>query len=164
MKPTAVLIGPPAAGKTRLGKAIARIFDVPFIDTDVRISEKHGAIPEIFATHGESIFRQWEREEVIRALGEDGIVSLGGGAIENPDTRRDLSEHLVALITVSPEAVEPRLDNDKRPLLDGIESWKALVARRQPLYDELATITLDTSVGPMDQHAERLAEMVRAAA
>lgn len=164
MKPTAVLIGPPAAGKTRLGKAIARIFDVPFIDTDVRISEKHGAIPEIFATHGESIFRQWEREEVIRALGEDGIVSLGGGAIENPDTRRDLSEHLVALITVSVEAVEQRLDNDKRPLLDGIESWKALVARRQPLYDELATITLDTSVGPMDQHAERLAEMVRAAA
>lgn len=164
MKPTAVLIGPPAAGKTRLGKAIARIFDVPFIDTDVRIAEKHGAIPEIFATHGESIFRQWEREEVIRALGEDGIVSLGGGAIENPDTRRDLSEHLVALITVSPEAVEPRLDNDKRPLLDGIESWMTLVARRQPLYDELATITLDTSVGPMDQHAERLAEMVRAAA
>lgn len=164
MKPTAVLIGPPAAGKTRLGKAIARIFDVPFIDTDVRISEKHGAIPEIFATHGESLFRQWEREEVIRALGEDGIVSLGGGAIENPDTRRDLSEHLVALITVSPEAVQPRLDNDKRPLLDGIESWKTLVARRQPLYDELATITLDTSVGPMDTHAERLAEMVRAAA
>ncbi len=164
MKPTAVLIGPPAAGKTRLGKAIARIFDVPFIDTDVRISEKHGAIPEIFATHGESIFRQWEREEVIRALGEDGIVSLGGGAIENPDTRRDLSEHLVALITVSAQAVEPRLDNDKRPLLDGIESWKTLVARRQPLYDELATITLDTSVGPMDTHAERLAEMVRAAA
>ncbi len=163
MKPTAVLIGPPAAGKTRLGKAIARIFDVPFIDTDVRISEKHGAIPEIFATHGESLFRQWEREEVIRALGEDGIVSLGGGAIENPDTRRDLSEHLVALITVSPEAVQPRLDNDKRPLLDGIESWKTLVARRQPLYDELATITLDTSVGPMDTHAERLAEMVRAA-
>lgn len=164
MKPTAVLIGPPAAGKTRLGKAIARIIGVPFIDTDVRISEKHGAIPEIFATHGESQFRQWEREEVIRALGEDGIVSLGGGAIENPDTRRDLSEHLVALITVSAEAVEPRLDNDKRPLLDGIESWKALVARRQPLYDELATFTLDTSVGLMDTHAERLAEMVRAAA
>ena len=164
MRPTAVLIGPPAAGKTRLGKAIARIFDVPFIDTDVRIAERHGSIPEIFAKHGESVFRQWEREEVIRALGEDGIVSLGGGAIENPDTRRDLSEHLVALITVSAEAVEPRLDNDKRPLLDGIQSWKTLVARRQPLYDGLATITLDTSVGPMDTHAERLAEMVRAAA
>ncbi|MFM2412659.1 MAG: hypothetical protein RLZZ587_992 [Actinomycetota bacterium] len=163
MKPTAVLIGPPAAGKTRLGKAVARIFDVPFVDTDVRITEKHGSIPEIFATHGEERFRQWEREEVVRALAEDGIVSLGGGAVENADTRRDLSEQLVALISVSADAVEPRLANDKRPLLDGIESWKTLVERRQPLYDELATITVDTSVGPMDHHAERLAEMLRAA-
>ncbi|MEN9740205.1 MAG: hypothetical protein RLZ72_471 [Actinomycetota bacterium] len=164
MKPIAVLIGPPAAGKTRLGKRIAKLLNVPFVDTDVRIADKHGSIPSIFATHGEQQFREWEREEVVRALAEDGVVSLGGGAIENPDTRRELADHLVVLVTVSPDAVAGRIDNDKRPLLDGIESWKALVARRQPLYDELAVITFDTSVGPMDEHADRLAEMVRAAA
>ena len=164
MKPAAVLIGPPAAGKTRLGKRIAKILDVPFVDTDARIAEKHGAISDIFATHGEPVFREWERDEVAQALTEHAVVSLGGGAIEDAETRAALAGHVVALITVSPEAVEARIANDKRPLLDGIETWKALVARRQPLYDELATFTLDTSVGPMDEHAERLAEMVRAAA
>lgn len=164
MKPVAVLIGPPAAGKTRIGKRIARILDVPFIDTDARIAEKHGDIPSIFATHGEAQFRMWEREEVSRALHERAVVSLGGGAIENSETREDLSDLVVVLVTVSADAVEQRLDNDKRPLLNGIESWRALVARRQPLYDALATMTIDTSTGPMDTHADRLAEMVRAAA
>ncbi|MFM6968405.1 MAG: shikimate kinase [Microbacteriaceae bacterium] len=163
MKPAAVLIGPPAAGKSRLGKRIARILDVPFIDTDVRIAAEHGPIPEIFAQHGEAKFREWERHEVSRALAQSGVVSLGGGAIENSDTRRELANHIVVLVTVSEEAVAGRLDNDNRPLLDGIDSWKTLFARRQPIYTELATITIDTSVGPMDQHAERLAEMVRAA-
>ena len=162
MKPAAVLIGPPAAGKTRLGKRIARLLDLPFIDTDARIAEVHGPIPRIFAEYGESQFRQWEREEVQRSLSEAGIVSLGGGAIENPETRAELADHVVVLVTVSPEAVAERLDNDNRPLLNGLESWTKLVARRQQIYDELATMTIDTSVGPMDQHAERLAEMVRA--
>ena len=164
MKPVAVLIGPPAAGKTRLGKRIAKILDLPFVDTDVRIADKHGSIPSIFATYGEQQFREWERDEVVRALSENGVVSLGGGAIENLDTRRDLADHLVVLVTVSPDAVAGRIDNDKRPLLDGIESWKALVAKRQPIYDELAVLKVDTSVGPMDEHADRLAEMVRAVA
>lgn len=163
MKPAAVLIGPPAAGKTRLGKRIARILDLPFVDTDARIVETHGPIPQIFAEHGEPQFREWERAEVQRALSERGVVALGGGAIENTETRSDLAKHVVVLVTVSPDAVAERIDNRNRPLLDGIESWKALVAKRQPLYDELATMTIDTSVGPMDQHAERLAEMVRAA-
>lgn len=164
MKPVAVLIGPPAAGKTRLGKRIARILDVPFVDTDARIVERHGPIPMIFERYGEPQFREWERDEVVRALDEPGVVSLGGGAIENVETFADLRHHVVALVTVSAEAVADRLANDRRPLLDGIESWKQLVARRQPLYDELATVTIDTSVGPMDTHADRLAEMLRAVA
>lgn len=161
MKPVAVLIGPPAAGKSRIGKRVARLLDVPFIDTDARIVAKHGDIPTIFSQYGESQFREWERDEVRTALTEPAIVSLGGGAIENTDTRADLAGHTVVLITVTPEAVEARLDNDNRPLLSGIESWKSLVSRRQPLYGELATMTIDTSVGPMDLHAERLAEMLR---
>lgn len=164
MKPVAVLIGPPAAGKTRIGKRIARLLDVPFVDTDARIVAKHGAIPAIFSEHGEAQFREWEREEVATALTEAAVVSLGGGAIENPDTRADLTGHTVVLVTVTPEAVAPRLDNDNRPLLDGLNSWVSLVARRQPIYNELATMTIDTSSGPMDQHADRLAEMLRSAA
>lgn len=161
MRPSAVLIGPPAAGKTRIGKSAAKILGIPFIDTDARIVERHGPISEIFATVGEPQFREWERAEVIAALAEDGIVALGGGAIENGDTRRDLAHHCVVLVTVSADAVAARLDSGKRPLLNGIESWRSLVERRRGWYDELADEVVDTSSGPMDLHAERLAEIVR---
>ena len=161
MTPTAVLIGPPAAGKTRIGKATARMLGLPFIDVDARIVEKHGSIPDIFEHHGEAQFRDWERIEVARALTEEGVISLGGGAIENEQTQKDLAGLTVVLVTVSAEAVAERLDNNKRPLLNGLDSWKNLVARRQTTYEELATVTIDTSTGPMDQHAERLAEMLR---
>jgi shikimate kinase len=134
---------------------------LPFTDVDARIVEKHGSIPLIFAEHGEAQFREWERVEVAHALTEDGVVSLGGGAVEDEQTQKDLGNLTVVLVTVSAEAVADRLDNDKRPLLNGIDSWKALVARRQDIYDDLATITIDTSTGPMGQHAERLAEMLR---
>ena len=161
MTPTAVLIGPPAAGKTRIGKATAKMLGLPFIDVDARIVEKHGSIPDIFEQHGEAQFRDWERTEVARALSEEGVISLGGGAIENEQTQKDLDGLTVVLVTVSAEAVAERLDNNKRPLLNGLDSWKNLVARRQTTYEELATVTIDTSTGPMDQHAERLAEMLR---
>lgn len=161
MKPVAVLIGPPAAGKTRIGKRVARTLGVDFIDTDARIVDKHGDIPTIFSTHGEAQFRAWEREEVVAALSEPGIVSLGGGAVENAETREDLEQHRVVLITVNADAVAGRLENDKRPLLDGVESWKRLVERREPLYRSLADVTVDTSVGPMDDHAESLAQLLK---
>lgn len=164
MSPTAVLIGPPAAGKSRIGKSVARDLGLPFIDTDARIVAKHGAIPDIFATVGEKQFRQWERDEVVAALTEDGIVSVGGGAIENADTQVDLARHTVVLITVSADAVADRIDNEKRPLLSGIESWKDLVERRMPIYERLADVTVDTSVGPMDVHASRLTEILRSLA
>lgn len=161
MKPSAVLIGPPAAGKSRIGKSAAKILGLPFIDTDSRVVDKHGPIPEIFASVGEAQFREWERTEVRAALADSGIVALGGGAIENEDTRHELAQHSVVLVTVSADAVAPRLESGKRPLLNGIESWRALVDRRRGWYDELATEVLDTSTGPMDLHAQRLAEIVR---
>jgi len=159
--PTAVLIGPPAAGKTRIGKATAKMLGLPFIDVDARIVEKHGSIADIFEQHGEAQFRVWERIEVARALTEEGVISLGGGAIEDEQTQKDLDGLTVVLVTVSAEAVAERLDNNKRPLLNGLDSWTSLVARRQTTYEELATVTIDTSTGPMDQHAERLVEMLR---
>ncbi len=165
MKPRAVLIGPPAAGKSRLGKRIAQRLGVPFVDTDKVVVSHHGPIPEIFATHGETQFREWERDAVIDALHTDGIVSLGGGAILNEDTQRDLVDHNVLLITASPEAIEHRLSAGTRPLLtDGIESWKALVAGRQPIYDRLARHTVDTSHGTMDSIADEVADDLRNAA
>jgi shikimate kinase len=155
---TIVLIGPPGSGKTKLGKRVAKALELPFIDTDKRVVAEHGPIADIFGTHGEPHFRALERAAVIEALAEDAVVSLGGGAILDVDTQRDLAGRRVALITVSAEAVAERLEGDKRPLVSGIESWQALVDARRETYERLATRTWDTSNRPLDAIAEEIAQ------
>ena len=151
--PALVLIGAPGAGKTRIGKRVARLLEVPFIDTDKRIVALHGAITAIFADHGEPHFRVIEREQVQRALTEHGVVSLGGGSVLNAETQAELAPLRVVQLTVSPEAIAGR-NLANRPLLDGgMEAWKALVAERAPLYDRLADASFDTTTLP----AERVA-------
>lgn len=154
---TIVLIGPPAAGKTRVGKRLAKRLGLPFVDSDAVIVERHGAIPAIFAEHGEPHFRALERAVVAEAVRRGGVVSLGGGAIVDADTRADLAETRVVLLTVRPEAIASRITGGKRPLVPDVESWKRLVAARQPLYDALADYTADTSSRPMDTIVEEIA-------
>jgi len=153
-----VLIGAPGAGKTRTGKRLARLLDVPFVDTDKRIVAAHGAIPEIFAIHGEPHFRALEREEVARALGETAVVSLGGGAVLDARTQADLEHHRVVQLSVSADAFADRMSAGKRPLVTGIDSWVALVEKRQPIYDRLSQLTIDTSRRPLDGVAREIAQ------
>lgn len=154
-----VLIGAPGAGKTRTGKRIARLLGAPLIDTDKRIVEEHGPIADIFDRFGEPHFRALERAAVRAALRQPAIVTLGGGAVLDPDTQADLVGLPVVQLTVSPEAVERRIAGGKRPLVrDGIAAWQRIVEARQPLYDRLAGLTLDTSSVPLDGIAERIVE------
>lgn len=155
---TVVLIGPPAAGKSRIGRKLARRLEVPFTDTDSDIVREHGPIAEIFAEHGEQAFRKLEREAVVRALSTGGVVAFGGGAVLDPRTQADLKRNLVVLLTVSAEAAAARIDDGKRPLVQGIESWRALVAKRTPLYESLADFREDTSRRPISTIVEEIAE------
>jgi shikimate kinase len=154
---TLVLIGPPGSGKTRLGKRVARLLGLPFVDTDKRVVAKHGAIARIFETHGEPHFRELERAAVADALAEDAVVSLGGGAILDEETQRDLEGRRVILITVSAEAVASRITGGKRPLLTGVESWKALFEARREIYERLAERSWDTSHRALDPVAREIA-------
>lgn len=142
---TIVLIGAPAAGKTRVGRRLAKRLNKPFVDTDREIVAEHGPIPEIFATRGEPYFRALERAAVEAALGTDAVVSLGGGAVLDPRTQSDLAGARVVLLTISREAVSERIANAKRPLITGIDAWSALVAERAELYDALADLRVETS-------------------
>jgi Shikimate kinase len=151
------LIGPPAAGKSRIGRRLATRLGVPFIDTDQAIVAAHGPIPAIFAEHGEAHFRRLEREIVHAALATSSVVSLGGGAVLDPETRRELESKTIVLLTVSEEAVTERIDNAKRPLITGIEAWRRIVAERAELYASLADHTTDTSFRPVGPIVEELA-------
>jgi shikimate kinase len=164
MTPRAVFVGPMASGKTKIGKRIARILGVGFTDTDRVVVAEHGPIAEIFATFGEQVFRQYEREAVIGALRSDDVVSLGGGAVLDADTRSDLATQRVVLLTVTPEVVARRLDVDsgKRPLLPGgIADWERIYAERRARYEEVATVTFDTSNGDFDAITREVAAWLR---
>ena len=161
-EPAVVLIGAPGAGKSRIGKRVAKLLDLPFIDTDKRVVAAHGPITAIFAEHGEPHFRVLEREQVAAALQERAVVSLGGGAVLDPQTQADLAQLTVAQLSVSEEALAGRNLGAKRPLLvNGLDSWRELVAARAPLYDALADRTFDTSTTPAERVAENIAAWLK---
>lgn len=157
-----MLIGPPAAGKSRIGKRLARTLDAPLVDTDRVIAAEHGPIADIFATRGEIVFRELEAAAVAEALQQRAVVSLGGGAVMTPSVAEALDGQPVVLLTISAEAAEQRLDPETRPLVrEGIGAWVELVAARMPTYRSLAVATWDTSSRPIDHIAAEIADWVR---
>lgn len=162
-----VLIGPMGAGKTSIGRRVAKQLGVPFTDTDAVIVREHGPIPDLFAQRGEDAFRRIERETVRSALASGGVISLGGGAVLHPDTRADLASVRVVLLTVTPEVVAGRIGGSGRPLLhaeDPLARWSEIYAARLPLYEELADATFDTSHGPLQAVVDAVARWAQASA
>lgn len=150
--PALVLIGPMGAGKSSVGRRVARALGQTFTDTDQVITRRHGPIPELFRRDGEARFRDLERTVVIDALGGGGVVALGGGAIVDAATRTDLATHRVVLLTVSPQVVAGRIRGSDRPLLGGedpVGRWERISRERRALYDEVADVVFDTSSGPL---------------
>jgi len=145
-----VLVGPPGAGKTTVGKALARRLDVPFTDADELIVERAGkSIADMFVDDGEPAFRALERAVVADALaGTEGVLALGGGAVLAAETRELLREHRVVWLVVGlADGVRRTGMSSARPLLSGVNpraTFKALLDARAPLYREVATVEIDT--------------------
>ncbi|MGM7665823.1 shikimate kinase [Microbacterium sp. A93] len=158
---TLVLVGPMGAGKTSVGRQVAKRLGVGFIDTDKCIVAAHGPIPEIFAQHGEEHFRALERAAVADSLGQGGVISVGGGAVTSTQTRELLRQHPVVFLAVTAEAVAGRIRTGGRPMLAGdedpLERWKTIYEQRRGWYDEVATVTFDTSRRPMQRIADEIA-------
>lgn len=157
-----VFIGPMAAGKSKIGRRVARGLGVPFLDTDKLIVARYGPISEIFAREGEDYFRVIERGIVADALLEQGVVSLGGGAVLDPATQSDLAEHTAVYLSVNARAAGKRIGGKKRPLLSGgIADWERIFTERRPIYEALSSIHFDTSQRPISSIADEIVTWVR---
>ncbi len=161
--PTVVLIGPPGAGKSTVGRLIAKRMALPLRDTDADVEAAAGKpIAEIFVDDGEPAFRELERQAVADALAtHGGVLALGGGAILDPDTRALLADHFVVFLDVGLAQASRRVGfNRDRPLLLGnprSQLMKLMEARRN-FYLEVATVTV-----PADGSAGSVADAVIAA-
>lgn len=144
-------MGLPGAGKSTIGRRLAKALDVDMLDTDAAIEARTGrSIADIFAADGEAEFRRIEEEVVRAALAEhDGVLSLGGGAVTSPGVREALAGHTVVFLEISAaEGVRRTGGSTVRPLLAGpgrAEKFRELMAQRVPLYRRLATIRVNTN-------------------
>ncbi|WP_208296105.1 bifunctional shikimate kinase/3-dehydroquinate synthase AroKB [Telluria antibiotica] len=139
------------AGKTTIGRLLARRLDMTFIDSDHEIEARTGAtIPWIFEIEGEASFRRREADVIRELTASRGIVlATGGGAVLDPASRALLAERgTVIYLRASVSSILQRTAHDKnRPLLqtaDPRRKLEDLTAQREPLYREIADIVIDT--------------------
>jgi shikimate kinase len=157
------LIGPMGTGKTAVGKHLARLLGVPFIDSDAEIERAAGVdIPYIFEQESEAGFRQREREALAALCAREPIVlATGGGAILAPENRQLLHETgVVVFLQTSLAQQLQRVGNGRgRPLLKGMDMAKRLAELREvrePLYAQTADIALCTD----NRRVGKVAELV----
>ncbi|GMA39943.1 shikimate kinase [Mobilicoccus caccae] len=149
VRPVAVLTGPPGSGKSTVGVALAERLGLTVLDTDALVEHRAGtSITDIFVDQGEASFRALEKAAVADALAEHpGVVSLGGGAVLDPDTQELLAGHRVVFLDVSLRYAARRSGFDQgRPLLalNPRGQWLQLMADRRPIYERLAWLRVNT--------------------
>jgi shikimate kinase len=146
-----VLVGPPSSGKSTVGRLLAERLGIEFVDVDDVIEERAGKpIAEIFAVEGEPYFRELETEATVALLADEQsrqVISLGGGAVTSEQIRAALARHRVVWLQVGIAAAAQRIGlNTARPLLLGNVRGQLikLMREREPLYAEVATVSLVT--------------------
>jgi len=144
------------AGKTTIGKRLARTLKRRFVDCDHEIERRTGArIPLIFEIEGESGFRSREKRVLDDLTHEENIVlATGGGAVLDPENRLALANRgLVVYLHAPIELLVARTRNDaNRPLLqvaNRAEKMREIFRQREPLYREIAHLTIDTGAQSM---------------
>ena len=163
------LVGMMGAGKTTVGRALARRLKLRFVDSDQEIEARCGVkIPVIFEIEGEDGFRAREAQAIAELTRLEGIVlATGGGVVLCEDSRRLLAEHgTVIYLRATPEHLYQRVRQDRnRPLLasgDPLERLRELYRSRDPLYRAIADLTIDTGRQSVQALARSLLEQLGA--
>ena len=155
------LIGYRCCGKTSVGKALSKLLDRPFLDTDARVVEKAGTtISDIVEKNGWEVFRDMEKNVIKETSFLDQyVIATGGGVILNPDNVRIMRKAgKVIWLRVSPEMVRSRMAADpktciQRPGLTPIGSMdeiETVLLARQSLYERAGHLVLDTDIFGID--------------
>jgi shikimate kinase len=168
MAPVVVLVGPPGAGKTTVGRLLAGRLGVGFRDTDQDVAAAAGCpVSDIFVDQGEEAFRAMEAAAVAAALAEHGgVLALGGGSVLEERTRASLRGHRVVFLDVAVKDAASRIGfNRDRPLLLGNPraQWLRLMERRRAFYEEVAGAVVSTDGRTPDDVAAEVAGLVQAA-
>jgi shikimate kinase len=163
------LVGLMGAGKSTVGRLLARRLSKRFVDSDQEIEKRNGVtIPVIFEIEGEEGFRRREQEVLMDLAQEQGLVlSTGGGIVLRPENREVLrNQGFVVYLNARPELLAERTKHDRsRPLLnveDPLARLRQLHAIRDPLYREVAHAVVETGRGAPQQVVQAiLSEMTR---
>lgn len=150
-----ILVGPMGAGKSTIGRLLAKELHLPFKDSDKEIEVRTGAdIPWIFDVEGEQGFREREQAVIADLCREDGLVlATGGGAVLRPENRTALRAggRVVYLHTSVEQQLERTARDRNRPLLRTAnpgQVLRELLAIRDPLYREIADVIIETDQRP----------------
>jgi shikimate kinase len=157
------LVGMMGAGKTTVGRLLARRLKLRFFDSDHEIEARCGVkIPLIFEIEGEAGFRARESQAITELTALDGVVlATGGGAVLAQSNRSLLADRgVVVYLCASPEDLYERVRQDRnRPLLataDPLARLHELYAQRDPLYREVADMIVDTGAQSVQGLARQL--------
>jgi shikimate kinase len=165
MAPLIFLIGFRGSGKTTVAQLLAQRLAWSWRDADAVLEEKFGrSIRAIFADEGENSFRDKE-SEVLTELSQvqKTVVATGGGVVLRPANRALLRSGFVVWLSAAPEILHARISSDattlqRRPPLaqGGLEEVREMLQRREPLYQECANLTIDTSQFVPEDVVERI--------
>jgi shikimate kinase len=142
-----------------VGLLVARRLGEPFADVDDVVEQRAGkSIYDLFIDDGEAAFRELEREVCAQLLAaEPGVLSLGGGSVLDPRTEADLAGLTVVFLDVAISDAAKRIGfAQSRPLLavNPRAQWTQLMNQRRPVYERVATFTVDTAGRDSDEVAD----------
>ncbi len=168
-----LLVGMMGAGKTTVGRALAKRLGYPYLDSDEQVERQCGqTVKEIFETRGEAAFRAQEKQALAQALTSAGpvVVGVAGGAVLDADNRRRLRQSgLVVWLRASLPTLARRVGSGEgegeghRPLLQGdrLAALRRLYQQRRPLYAQVADMVIDVELLTPEQVVQQVLERVR---